>query len=257
MKFDENHIIKYIRGELPEEEKNRIEALREVDEELRREIDFHRSLMYGIESQLKSQVKAQLQAEEAQIHNTSARGEPGNAKRRPPRIPQQALAAAVAVLIAIVGGSVWWFQQSSPGSVAAKHFEPYPNHITQHYRGANENDKNPVLIKAMNSYSAKEYEQAMGHLESLINQRGGSALTHFYLANSYLAEKQTKEAIEHFEKAEDKGLPEDFQLPNQWFKALAHLQSGEKAKARKMLNRLQQAPSDFYQKAVRDLKKDL
>lgn len=256
MKFDENYIIKYIRGELSEEEKNRIEALIEVDEGLRREVDFHRSLMYGIEAQLKSQVKAQLQAQEAHIHNTT-REEPRTTKRRLPRIPQPMLAAVAAVLIAIVGSSVWWFQQSSPGSVAAKHFEPYPNHITQQYRGGGENSKNPVLVQAMNSYSAKEYEQAMGHLEALINQKGGSALTHFYLANSYMAEKQTKEAIEHFEKAKHKGLPEDFQLPNQWFMALAHLQSGEKERALAVLNRLQEAPSDFYREAARELKKEL
>lgn len=253
MQFSEDHIVRYIRGELSEQEAKQVEAMMEVDEELRREVSFHRQLMEGLEKQLRNKVKARLEEQEAAAN-------PENNKKRLPSLRPYWQVAAIGILVLSSGiiSALLYLQQPSAESIAADQFEPYPNHITQQYRGIKQKqEKPPLLVKAMNYYSAHRYQAAISHLKTVVEKDNGSALTHFYLANAYMADEKPEKSVKHLKTARRKNLPDKFKLPNQWFLALAYLKANQKQKANQVLEKIQQQSDDYYMQEAKELQKAL
>lgn len=267
MPYSEDYIIQFIRGDLSEKENREVEAAMEVDPALRKEVAFHRNLMHGLEYKVKQDFKAKLQQYEAELQA----GEQSYASKEsnsPSQKSATMLALAkpywkvaafliIALSIGLIGG-FYWMAPSQTSSLAYSKFEAYPNHITQQYRGAsNQTEHNPLLVKAMNAYSAKNYKDAIPLLKRVIDREKGGALTHFYLANAYLAKSQSKAAINHFHKAKNANLPQKFELPNLWFLALANLSGDRKVEASQILDTLKRKSDGFYQRKAKSLEKKL
>lgn len=254
MNFNEDQIISYIRGELPEKEARKLEAEMEVDHELRKEVNFHRKLMKGLEKQLKTRVKAKLKEKEAEENSEGSRF---NTWIKPLYNYWRLAAMIIIILTGGIFGAFFWDTEPSDSKLAQNHFEPYPNHITQQIRGKEQGKENPLLMNAMNQYSAKRYDKAIKNLKKVINRSEKAALAHFYLGNAYLAKSKGEQAALHFKSAKRKDLPTKFQNPNQWFLALAYLEQGKNSKADELLDKVKERSNDFYKKQAKELENQL
>ncbi len=267
MPYSEDYIIQFIRGDLSEKENREVQAAMEVDPALRKEVAFHRSLMEGLEYKVKQDIKAKLQQYEAELQAdqaTNSSQKRQRASNKPASIlaldkPILKVAAFLIIALSIgLAGGFYWMAPSDSSSLAYSEFEAYPNHITQQYRSPTAKTKdNPVLIKAMNEYSAKNYKAAIPLLKRLIEGESAGALTHFYLGNAYLAKSQSKAAIKHFHKAKKAKLPKKFKLPNLWFLALANLSGNRIAEAKQILDTIKLKSDGFYERKATSLEKKL
>jgi tetratricopeptide (TPR) repeat protein len=267
MPYSEDYIIRFIRGDLSEKENREVEAAMEVDPALRKEVAFHRSLMQGLEYKVKQDVKAKLQQYEAELQAGQANSSQKRKEvttSKPVGIfaiskPFWKVAALLVIALGIgLAGGLYWMAPTDSSALAYNEFEAYPNHITQQYRGANsKSEHGPLLVKAMNAYSAKNYKAAIPLLKRLIERKRGGALTHFYLGNAYLAKSQSKKAIKHFHKAKKAQLPKEFELPNLWFIALANLSGNRTDEAKQVLDTLKSKSDGFYERKAKALEKKL
>lgn len=267
MPYSEDYIIQFIRGDLSEKENREVEAAMEVDPALRKEVAFHRSLMQGLEYKVKQDVKAKLQAYEAELQagqaNSSQERKESTTKKAVSNFaiskPFWKVAALLIIALSIgLAGGFYWMAPSDSSSLAYNEFEAYPNHITQQYRGGNsKSEHNPLLVKAMNKYSAKNYQAAIPLLKQLVDRKSGGALTHFYLGNAYMAKSQSEPAINHFQKAKNAQLPQKFKLPNLWFLALANLSGNRPGEAKQVLDTLKSKSDGFYERKAKSLEKKL
>ena len=250
LQYNEDEIIRYLRNEMTEEEKQNIEAHIKQDSEFRNEVDFHRKIMTGLALNFVEEKKKILKEHEDRKHQ--------QAKKRQ-LFP--ALKIAAVLLIVIAAGLLGWYSFIKPpsaGQVAGNHFKPYPNHLTKQFRGNSKNVENSgaLLNKAMNNYSVGKYKQAVKPLETLIEKGNGSGLTRFYLANAYLATEQPAKAVKHLEKAQGQ-ITDKFSMQNEWYLVLAYLEVDKINKAEQVMSKICAKNDGHYCKKVQQLRKEL
>ena len=165
-----------------------------------------------------------------------------NPKNKPNKKSKNTLIRKLYSIASIAAGVlilVYFFYQqpkSNPNSIDAllqEHYQsPYPSRNI--VKGIEEEVK-PVLNEAHQAYQEKKFEQAILKFNQILNdknlaQRPSAVEDHFYLALSYLYNKQTKLAIREF----------DLVLTNEiafrkndtsWFLALALLDQGNTERA--------------------------
>ena len=259
MAYSEDYIIQYIRGDLSERQNRELEAAMEIDPALRDEVAFHKNLMKGLEYKVKQDLKAKLQEYEAAVNDKAVAKKQQESALVQWLKPYWKVAALVLFVMGVgAGASLYWFMPPSGSAIASNHFEAYPNHITQQYRGSQDSDKqNPVLVKAMNAYSSGNYPKAIDKLKLVLENQNGGALTHFYLGNAYMAQNKANAAIHHFEQARKAPLPDRYQKPNLWFLSLANLSGNQTKKANQLLDTLCARSDGFYHRKAKTLQKEL
>lgn len=259
MIYSEDYIVKYIRGDLTDRENRQIEAAMEVDPSLKKEVAFHQNLMKGLEKKFKREAKRKLEEYETALQKENAGNHLKTTHVHARIKPYLKVAAALLIGIIMVGaGYLYQITTPSGSKLAYHHFDAYPNHITQQYRGASkENNQQPLLVKAMNAYSAKRYDAAIKHLKGLLEKGKGGAVTHFYLGNAYLAKKRAGPAIRHLKEAKEAGLPEKFQNANLWFLSIANLSKNQQDKAYRFLDSLCNRSDGFYHRKAKALQEKI
>lgn len=246
--YDESHIIRFLRNEMESEEKETFEKTLAESADLQRELAFHQQLMKGLDLNLREETKSYLQAFEKK--------EPSGIKKQ--RMGVSGLIKVASILIALFGSGLIvymaFFQDPDNKAIAASHFQPYPNHLTNITRGDNQEGSSNYIDKAMRYYSGEEYGKAISLFKKAIDRDKAKGLATFYLGNAYLASGKSEKAIQTLEGA-DESLPSDYEVKNEWYLALAYLSNGQEKNALMHINKVCEKGNDFYCQKGQRIKK--
>ena len=162
-------------------------------------------------------------------------------------------AASVALLIA-TGGLVQ--RLSGPdldnNAVFEKYYAPYDATIT--YRSGNtEIDK--TLLRALESYEERDYEQALILFEEVLNSRKDDMAVNLYSGISYMEEEKYQKASTSFNSI-IKNNDNLFIEQAKWYLAMCYIKTGKEADAKNILNELINEEG-YYKKQAKRVLKDI
>lgn len=155
--------------------------------------------------------------------------------------------AAAASVVFLIGLTYFLLNPTEPNSekIFAEAFTPYPNNVIKR----SGSDTNSDLKKsAYLAYDSKQFEKSIPLFQELLKTEGDS-ITLFYMANAYLANQQSDEALETFNTF----LPNAGQMTNQtnWYLSLTYLQRGDFEKCREILEELSAGTSSYGARSVK------
>ncbi len=237
--YEETHIIRFLRNEMGSEEKEAFEKALAESTDLQRELAFHRQIMKGLDLNLRENTKEYLKSFEQQGESTGYRKIIGLSK--------VVKAACLFIVILVSGYLVYTAFFQSPGNkaLAENHFEPYPNQLTNITRSTEEKSYHNYIDRAMRHYSAGEYGEAIPLFKKAISKDKANGLASFYLGNAYLADGKSKKAVQIL-KGNQKSLPNEYEVKNEWYLALAYLANDQEKDALSHLKEICKKGNDFY-----------
>ncbi len=252
----EDRVLRYLRNEMTTEEQTDFEEACKQDSELQEAYKFQKRIQDGLAMKFMREKKAILEAieEENGDNSTGADQQPDNkSKSKWLYIGSIAFTAAAAtglILFLLMPGQ-------NPQALADKHFQPFPDYVTDRYRGPSDNAGQKsvpnVFKKGMVAYRSSSYKKAATFLKQAIDQNKQQALGQFYLGNALMASNKPDKAIQHLKGLKGK-LNSDYQIKQQWYLALAYIKSGRFSKAQPILDKLTKREKFQHQKAARELK---
>lgn len=221
----EQLLTNYFQGNLTSKELEAFNALLKEDVEFLQQFNFEKNLQVAIKDKERSKLKEKLQLLEAQ-------------KPAPKAIPKHLftpmrIAASIAVLLAI-GWLIYTLGfKASPEELFAANYDKYPNTVYAITRGNTEDTS--LERKAFEAYEANDIPTAIGYFQDL-KQKSGLDYVDFYLAQSYLANNDFRNAVPLFEKIIEENA--DFKAEALWYAALANIKTGQETKAKQQLEAL-------------------
>lgn len=227
----------YLKGLLSVEEKKLFEQKLQADNIFRQQVEIIAALRKGIQAVGRKEMLEEMKAWD---------------KKAPPLVQtiplwRQAGLMRIAALL-IIGISIFllWPKERAKSDLFAKYFDPYPNVVMPTVRG-NEREDSTIIQKAYRAYDQGNYTEAIALFEAASSQ---DEYVRMYLANSYLAGGQGEKAISILEKLQAKSKL--FAEEARWYLVLAHLQSGNKEQASRLLRgswpeRYSQRAKEIYQ----------
>lgn len=248
-----DRVLRYLRGEMPANEKAAFEQELEQDPELEEAYQFHKQLAEGQAYQFKQEKKAMLQALEAEAAEPDAK--PRRKKRNPLYIglATGVGAAAVALIVFL------FLPGKSAQELGKAYFDPFPDYTTETVRGGGpqpSEESESIFDRGMRAYRASEYSVAIPRLQEALEKGKNPALSHFYLANALMAKGKPDEALQHLAGLKPE-LRQDYQIQQQWYLALAYLQTGNEQKALPILDSLTEAEHFQHKRAAKKLRAKL
>ena len=249
-----DRVLRYLRGEMPANEKAAFKQELEQDPELEEAYQFHKQLAEGQAYQFKQEKKAMLQALEAEAAEPEA-ANPRRKKRNPLYIglATGVGAAAVALIVFL------FLPGKSAQELGKAYFDPFPDYTTETVRGGGtqpSEESESIFDRGMRAYRASEYSVAINRLQEALKKGKKPALSHFYLANALMAKGKPDEALQHLAGLKPE-LRQDYQIQQQWYLALAYLQTGNEQKALPILNSLTEAEHFQHKRAAKKLRAKL
>jgi predicted Zn-dependent protease len=248
-----DRVLRYLRGEMSREEEAAFQAELKADPKLYETYQFHKQVADGEAYRFKQEKKALLQALEAE---QSAEPESATSKRRAPVYLWLAAgigAAAVALVVFLI------LPGQSAQELSQAYFSPFPDYTTETYRGGGpqpSEESESIFDRGMRAYRASEYSVAINRLQEALEKGEKPALSHFYLANALMAKGKPDEALQHLTGLKPE-LRQDYQIQQQWYLALAYLQTGNEPKALPILNSLTEAEHFQHKRAAKKLRAKL
>lgn len=236
---DLDHIEKYLRGELTEEEISDFEALMENDAALKEQVAQHRQLLKGLEIGFNTELKELLIEEESKIKNTPI--------QKPSRIkslyPLMGIAAAVALLI------IAFFSLRddafNPEELYAQYYKVYPN-VEAPVSRSESNKKNPFAF-----YEAGDYATALANFTEMQASDPKNPALLFYSGMCQLELGQPESAVEFFNQVSNLSSKK-YARPAFWYESLAYLKLGKIKNAKNLLEQLSQG-EDVYAARANEL----
>lgn len=233
----EHLIAQYFSKSLSFEAQKEFDHLMATDSEFAKEIEFQNNLKTAIKKEEQDALKKELQALEAEENTTTF-----NYKK-------WFIAASFIALLALP--SFWYFNNSiDTEELFVENFEPYRNIVQPIVRGEQKED---LTSKAFEAYESKDYNNAILHFNSLLNEAPNTTIS-FYKANTLLQLNKTDEAIEILK--ENAKITDTLQDRNLWYLALAYLKENNIEDSKKTLQQLV-STSEFKSKSAKDLLENL
>lgn len=244
-------IQKFLLGQLEFKEKEAVEKRIEADESFAKEVEKYRFLLEGFRNREAQDMRIKMDSWEEEaatkvIRNSTYKW-------------TYAIAASILILLAFQFLLPYF---SSPPvdkrqllADALEDFEPDLN-----VRGQDALDNplmNKVLLKAFNSYSASNYQEAIPSFEKWLEQNQGDnsqieANVYLCLGISLLRTQKTEKALEVFQQISTNSAYHEHAI---WYQGLSHLNIDSVEEAQKVLIRLRSNP--FYGKRADKLLKQL
>ncbi|WP_027077645.1 tetratricopeptide repeat protein [Maribacter antarcticus] len=219
----ENLIDKYFAGSLSLEEQVLFENFLKVDSDFKIQFELEKNVKAAVKGSEREILKRKLQGFE---EGRSVSSKTKNTFWIPLRI-----AASIVILL-----SASWFLfnfgfLATTDTLYDANYEQYPNTVYTITRG--ESNDTSIERKAFEAYESGEYQIAIDYLKKLKTETGLDYVD-FYLGQSYLANGDTQEAIDTFEKI---GLiNSDYRAEALWYQALAYLKLEQNEKSITLLN---------------------
>lgn len=247
--FYNDEVLRYIRGEMESQELSDFEYQLEQNPDLYREYQYHQNVRQATALNFQRQKKKMLEDLE---------GKEKHQKKRSKVFIYSGAATALAAALVLL--AIFFTGNNNPKTLADQHFKPFPDYVTERYRGPSNNDaqkpKAAVFKKGMTAYRASSYEKAATLLRQAIDQNQQKALSKLYLANALMASDKPGKAIQHLEGLKDKLNP-DYRMQQQWYLALAYVKTGHFSKAQPLLDTLTKREVFQHRAAAQELKNAL
>ncbi|MGH7599502.1 MAG: tetratricopeptide repeat protein [bacterium] len=152
-------------------------------------------------------------------------------------------AIAAVVLLGICTSLFVWHKSSSPQSLFADFYKPYPNTIPI-LRGADADSLLPRM--AMMFYEKKEYGEALNLLQHILKTDAENSFAHFYSGNILLLIDEPAPAIPHFQSVLQQQKSK-FSEPAEWYLGLAYLKMKEVDRAKAILAQISSKNGKYKQ----------
>lgn len=224
-------IERYLAGDLAVAAKEKFEQQLQTDADLQATLALHRQVAESLKGEKVHQFRAALQAVDQDWQA------PETQKDKPKKVfsLSRMISLAAAILLLVFAYQVWWSTPKvSSSDLFAANFQTYKMVLNQ--RSVEERDSlyAPMLQSAAAAYEQRDFETAAKQFAQLQTARPDILAFQFYRAISALALKDNALAVSLLEKlqVQERHL---FSEQSQWYLALAYLQKGETAKARKSL----------------------
>ncbi len=245
----EERIQQYILDQLNATEKAAFEALLLENEALAEEVRFRQKIRFVKTNQ--EQIKTDLILQDI-IANTPLEND--NSQEEPPQNDgsggtgsSKLLISSVVIGLVALLASLYFFNQANEPTnytaLANQYAKPYENIIS------NDPSQVNLLGEGMKAYEAGNYTEAISYLESAASR---DEVPRFYLALSYLMNKQNTQAIDLLQSIDQLDDPV-LDAPSRWYLALAYLQIKENEQAKTLLNSIKEG-EEFYEDAKSLLK---
>lgn len=214
-------LYNYFSNQLTVEQERLFNELLKTDTDFKQQFDFEKDLKQVIRNKETNDLKSKLAGFEKEISkDTPVRTLPRTNYRK------WAMAASIALLIGLGWLGYNNFAGPDYGNLYDKNFQQYPNTVYGITRG--DDGDNSLERKAFVAYETDENVRAIELFEELKTTDNSESIT-FYLAQSYLKNGQSREAIALFEEViSDKG---EFAPQALWYAALAYLKTDQKENA--------------------------
>lgn len=164
-----------------------------------------------------------------------------------PSFLRYAIAASIVIGLSVFG-SKYFIDTTNFDDIFDQNFEVYQNSIKPIKEGSG---LETVQEEAFFKYEIKEYKGAIEAFQTEFSKSQESYYL-FYIANSYLAIGDTKQAITYLEKHQK--FKDDFYEKSRWYLALAHVKDKNKSKGIPLLNEISKS-EDYHHKEAKVLLK--
>jgi tetratricopeptide (TPR) repeat protein len=175
-------------------------------------------------------------------------------KSRPPHHKKNRLfsfskwSVAAGLLLLVFAGSYLFVNGSlSSEEIFQQYFHVYPNMETERGLINTNNNKNPESNNpeknAFTFYDAQNFTAAIKVFKVLIKV-DEKPMYYFFLGNAYLANNQSKEAIEIFQA--QKNISSEYQIRINWYLALGYLEQGDTDSAKSILQTITTSEAPSY-----------
>lgn len=192
----------------------------------------------------KSEFFLEGESEQQSLDSINRRIESMTTKKKVFTLPKTLLLAASFITLLAVSFFLFRNNSSSLQSIAESHFDHYPNYVELQVRG-DENSSN--LKEAYLSYDKKEYSLAIKSYNSVKEELKPKDV--FYLSIALLGEAKWQDANQKLESVSGQ-LDEQYFDAYYFYHSLSLVGSGDKALAIAELDKLTNARSPFYKKAL-------
>jgi len=275
-------ILRYLRDELNEEDREQVEYQMKIDPSFRAEVEDYRFLIQGLQSLHGEKILGSIQNWETS-HRTSSRQRKSPPPVEEPPKPKQddnavfptirtlryyAVAAVILILILPLGYMLYQIITDNPtnNELFTANFEPYED-WQDAPRGPlppewTSEDSLKHMIKdslrqtGLKYYNAGAYKEAIEHLQQYleVSTAEGDPQEQFYLGVALLANEQAVEAEIPLVSAryEESGL---FAEQSEWYLALTYLKLGDSHKLRETLDAIIEKEDHSFRKKAKKLKK--
>ncbi|MEM6260862.1 MAG: hypothetical protein AAGI38_00030 [Bacteroidota bacterium] len=178
-------------------------------------------LFQAFQSAGRAQLKADLQALDAQTFVSRSTNQVPDASGKVRPMFQKYAAWAVAAAVVLLLGLVYVLrpQSMSNEELLAAHFEPYPNEQYRIQRGAEDSTVSKSVLEAFYYYDSGDYEVAAEKF-NFLNQKAGDQEIEFFEAISLMKINRWQEAIEILTSISEQSGSK-YQKPADWYKALS------------------------------------
>ena len=206
----ETLLQKYFEGTLTQEEQAAMDRFLKEDAEFREQLAFEKDVKRVIQDKERKALKKKLQGFETDIQQATT-------GRWPYWRPLQ-IAASMAILFALG----WYFygvrSTDKMDALYTENYEKYPNTVYSITRG--EGVDSSLERRAFIAYETNETRSAIGYFQEL-KTKGQMPYANFYLAQVYLANGDTPEALESFKEVISANG--DFKRESLWYAALCYI----------------------------------
>jgi tetratricopeptide (TPR) repeat protein len=258
----------YLNGKLAPADRADLEAERQADPELDREIHVQEELRaafraVGLQNRLQA-ARQRYEDKPAQSHRPEAKVVPLPA----PTVRGAVWGwnnlrtwAAAASVVVVLGVSIWVFtqQSKSPFSETAyvNNYQPdATDFVARSLPGNLKPTERVALTKGIQSYHRGQYGAAIGSLKSVADANGSLAIAQYYLGISYLTTSDVDKAIRYLQAAQ-RNAPPDLRRRADWYLALAYLKKADRPRTQTSLRVVADDPQSPYRGRAAKLLKQL
>lgn len=240
-------IEQYLNGELPEDDKQQLEALIAESPDLKSEIELHRQVEETLKGEEIHQFRNVLQATDK---SWKLKKEPAKAAKIVRFNFKKSMAIAASIAILIFAGNFLYQNLASPNQeqLFANNFEPYQMILSQRSTGDSP-ESTALLNTAISQYAQGKFEESSIAFRQLQINDEGNLSFQFYEAMSLLSANNATDAISKFENI--LATPNSpFLEQTRWYLALSYLKAGNKEKAISLLADIKESEFKFQEKLL-------
>lgn len=237
----------YLQNELSPTDQVSFEKDIEADPELRAEVNRQREIRLGLRA---LGIQQALHRAQMQYHDSLAVTQPEADQQtvvRPLSTWRYWAAAASFVLISGIG--YYAYQQTDSRQADLAYTETFraDDELLKRFPSATVSPQTrKTFLDAITHYRSGNYERVVEQLRTLPADKQTIPYKNYLLGLSYLASKQSAEAIPFLIRAQKTSLPE-LHRKAEWFLALAYVKNNQKERALPILKRISTEPAHPFQ----------
>lgn len=260
---DIERIEAYLKGQLDEKAKQKMEEKIHSSPSFAAEVEAYRPLIEGFNALELEHFEEQMAQWERKHQQGGALKVVGKAQSKSNR-RWLSIAAAIALLL-IPAGILLFNNADQAGAAVAnneleafeQYFEPTPYQLVSRTAISPDEDEEKarleaILNNAISAYNAKEYSTAIDLFSAYVAEKPESMHINFFLGVSYLAENQIDPAKAIFNEL-IKHKHNMYHDQAEWYLALAELKSENLKQAMRLLRRMKRKDAHYCNKEATEL----